>query len=78
VDSDVDQQVCYNSHTEGVLHYAKQQKLIKQKEETKKEKQKKKKKKKKRNLIKLKETIQVERKRQSAAKSDPDKIFNIL
>ena len=45
MDSDVDQQVCYNSHTEGVLHYAKQQKLIKQKEETKKEKQKKKKKK---------------------------------
>jgi hypothetical protein len=42
VDSDVDQQVCYFSHTEGVLHYTKQQKLIKQKEETRKEKKKRK------------------------------------
>jgi len=36
------------------------------------------KKKQKGNLIKLKQTIQVERKRQSAAKSDPVKTLNIL
>jgi hypothetical protein len=68
VDSDMDQQVCYLSHTTGVCVTENNINSENRKDETRKDKTQK------GNLIKLKKTIQDERMGQSAVKSDPDNI----